>query len=516
MDLHAVALPQHEVGVDARGAEAHAEVIDQALEQLAVVARARQRDDHRGAARVRVAAAEQPHLLALQGEQRDDGAAQVVGRGGEQLVLRERVEQRDRGLVVVGALDQVLVAQDLAQLAVQQRRLARRLGVGLGREQPEHPRLAHDLALGRDPAHADVVEPDAPVHAREPVGLRDDQQVSLERAFAHLGAECVDWDGLGVLRALAVGENPQPGAGDDGDLRVGEAVLAVAEEDEVVVQQPLEEGDRLVDLVVRVARRPGPRELHHPPRAVRHRGEVLDRAADVLEHAAQRLREAFELLRLEPPVEVEVHDRLAPRGLARMQDRGDGAVSPALDAQDRMQHALDAEPVSPQPGADRVDEERPVLRVRLDDRTRRLVAMLLERRGERPHRDRLLAARGSELEQADDLPAQPLRREPAVAVAVAIDGEPPQERLREGADSRGALRGSALADQVEQGCPGGHLIPGSSAPPARRAARRPRAAGGRRTCRRTRGSPGSRSSNRPGRRRGSAPARPRACRARRC
>ena len=154
VDLHAVALPQHEVGVDARGAEAHAEVVDQALEQLAVVARARQRDDQRGAARVGVAAAEQPHLLALQGQQRDDGAAQVVGRGGEQLVLRERVEQRDRGLVVVGALDQVLVAQDLAQLAVQQRRLARRLGVGLGREQPEHPRLAHDLALGRDPPHA--------------------------------------------------------------------------------------------------------------------------------------------------------------------------------------------------------------------------------------------------------------------------------------------------------------------------------------------------------------------------
>ena len=34
--------------------------------------------------------------------------AQVVGRRGEQLVLRERVEQRDRGLVVVRALDQVL------------------------------------------------------------------------------------------------------------------------------------------------------------------------------------------------------------------------------------------------------------------------------------------------------------------------------------------------------------------------------------------------------------------------
>ena len=147
VDLHAVALAEHEVRVDGGRAEALAEVVDQALEQLAVVARARERDDQRGAAAVRVAAAEQPHLLALQREQRHDRAAEVVRRGGEQLVLGERVEQRDRGLVVVRALDQVLGAQDLAQLAVQQRRLARGLGVGLGREQPEHPRLADDLAL---------------------------------------------------------------------------------------------------------------------------------------------------------------------------------------------------------------------------------------------------------------------------------------------------------------------------------------------------------------------------------
>ena len=124
--LHAVALAEHEVVVDRVGLEALAEQRQQALQQVAVVARARQRDDQRRAPRVGVAAAEQPHLLALQREQRHDRAAQVVGRGGEQLVLRERVEQRDRGLVVVRALDQVLGAQDLAQLAVQQRRLRSR------------------------------------------------------------------------------------------------------------------------------------------------------------------------------------------------------------------------------------------------------------------------------------------------------------------------------------------------------------------------------------------------------
>ena len=156
------------------------------VEQLGVVARGGERRDQRDRAAVGRAAAEQPHAVALQRQQLDDRAAQVVGARGEQLVLRERVEQRDRGLVVVRALDQVLVAQDLAQLAVQQRRLRGRLGVGLGREQAEHARLAGDAPVVRDLADADVVHPHAPVHGREPVRLGDDQQVALERALAHL------------------------------------------------------------------------------------------------------------------------------------------------------------------------------------------------------------------------------------------------------------------------------------------------------------------------------------------
>ena len=511
--LHAVALAEHEVVVDRVGLEALAEQRQQALQQVAVVARARQRDDQRRAPRVGVAAAEQPHLLALQREQRHDRAAQVVGRGGEQLVLRERVEQRDRGLVVVRALDQVLGAQDLAQLAVQQRRLARGLAVGLGGEQAEHPGLADDLAVGRDPPHADVVHPHRPVHAREPVGLGDDQQVALERPRPHAGGQRVDRHRLRVRRARDVGEDPEPRVGHDRDRVVAEAVLAVAEEDEVVAQQPLEEGDGLVDLLVGVARRSGARELDHPPRPVGHRGEVLDRGADVGEHLAQRLLEPRELLGREPAVEVEVHDRLAPRGLARVQHRLDRAVGVALDADDRVQDAVDPDPAAAQRGAHRVDQERPVLGVGLHHRAGRLVAVLLERRREGAHRDRLGAARGGELEGADDLVAEGVGRQRPVR---AVGGEPAQEGLREGADGRGALRGGALADQVEQGRPGCHVTPCSGAPPARRAALRSRRAGGRRTRRRTRGSAGSPPSTARRRRRGSPRAGRRGCRDPRC
>ena len=105
------------------------------------------------------------------------------------------------------------------------------------------------------------------------------------------------------------------------------------------------------------------------------------------------------------PVEIEVHDRLAPRRLARVQDGLDRPVGVPLDADDRVQHALDAEPALAQRRAHRVDQERPVLGVGLHHRALPLVAVGLERRRERAHRDRLRAAGGGELEGADDLAA---------------------------------------------------------------------------------------------------------------
>ena len=79
-----------------------------------------------------VVAHEQLHLAALlEVEQPHHLGAQVVDGGAEQVVLRERLVQRDGRLVVVRALDQVLGLDDLAQLAAQDRDAAGRLGVGL-------------------------------------------------------------------------------------------------------------------------------------------------------------------------------------------------------------------------------------------------------------------------------------------------------------------------------------------------------------------------------------------------
>ena len=118
---HAVALVEDLVGVDRAGVEAPAQEGAQALEQRRVVAALGQRDDDRRGAPVGVAAAEDAPLLGLQAQQRDDRAAQVLGGRGEELVLGEGLEERDRRLVVVRALDEVLAGEDPAQLAVQER-----------------------------------------------------------------------------------------------------------------------------------------------------------------------------------------------------------------------------------------------------------------------------------------------------------------------------------------------------------------------------------------------------------
>ena len=109
---------------------------------------------------------------------------------------------------------------------------------------------------------------------------------------------------------------------------------------------------------------------------------------------------------VEPPVELEVHHRLARVRLARVQHARDAAVVVALEPDDRVQHALDADALRDELRAHRVDQERQVLGVRLEHRAGALVAVLGRRRVERAHDDRAVAARGGEVEHAGDLGEQ--------------------------------------------------------------------------------------------------------------
>ena len=298
---HALALVEHVVRLDPGRLEALPQQRGDPRDELLAVARPRQREDDRGAAAVGVAAAEQADLVgALEPDQRDDRAAQVVDRRGEQLLLRERVEERDGGLVVVRALDQVLGVERLAQLAVQQRRLRRALGVRLRREQPEQPRLADDLARSRHAAHADVVHPLLLVHRRDGVGLGDQQQVAARRALAHAGRELRQRHGGRERRPLLVAQDPEAGVGDDADALLGDVVLARAEQHEVALEQPLEEVGDLVNLVARVAGRAGAGDGDHVVDALGHRLEVGHDLAHGDERLADGVLDLLELLVVQP------------------------------------------------------------------------------------------------------------------------------------------------------------------------------------------------------------------------
>ena len=155
----------------------------------------------------------------------DHRAAEVRGVGVEELVLGEGLERRDRRLVVVGSLEEVLLAQDPRELAPQDGDAARPLAVGLGGEEAEHARLPDDVALRVDAADADVVHARAPVDRRHAVGLGDDQKVAVDDALAQALGHVGERDGARVGGGALVAQQAQARAGRDADPALGDLVL---------------------------------------------------------------------------------------------------------------------------------------------------------------------------------------------------------------------------------------------------------------------------------------------------
>jgi hypothetical protein len=348
----------------------------------------------------------------------------------------------------VGALDQPQSLEALAQLAPEQRRLGGRLGVGLGGEEAQQPRHADDLAVLVDAAHADVVHPLAPVHGRGRVGLVDEQEVAVERAAADVGRQLVEGDAAGPRerRLRLVGEDPEPGAGDERDPLLREVVLARAEEHELAPLEPRQEVDDLLHLVGLVARGAGAGQLRHPRRALEHRREVAYHDADVGQDLPDPVLEVAQLLVGEPAVEVEVHDGLAVDRSARVPDRADAPVALARRGHDRMEHPRHVQAAGAELGRDGVHEERQVVRVGLQHGADGLVAVLVPGGIERADGHRVAVARAGELEQRDHLAEQRLGRDPLRAVAA----EAAQVRARERPDRLCAVRGDLLVDQLQQ------------------------------------------------------------------
>ena len=193
------------------------------------------------------------------------------------------------------------------------------LDVRRRREQPEESALTHDATVGVERLDSDIVEVGGAVHCRAAVGLGQHEDVRITSASADLRREM----SKACARRTVVANDPEPGAlhGLEGRAVLGEEVLAVAQEREVLVDQPAEQIDGLGDLAAgngcgrSHGKRIGDRRC-----LVEHARPVLDGLAYVAEHALDRRLDGTEVSCVGLAVDLDVHPRLDDRVCRRLLD----------------------------------------------------------------------------------------------------------------------------------------------------------------------------------------------------
>ena len=169
------------------------------------------------------------------------------------------------------------------------------------------------------------------------------------------------------------------------------SVFAIAEQDEVQLQQPFEEIDRLADLrrgVAAVACR-----AISPMCCIR---SCIGSKSRTTRRTSCRIApdpplEIAAVLLVEPAIELEMHHRLAVRRVTARHHPLEAAVLVANRADHRVDQQPHAEVASRELLGDRVHQERRVVGVRLDDRAGHHVSVVVDRRHEDPHGGRMVA-----------------------------------------------------------------------------------------------------------------------------
>ncbi len=195
--------------------------------------------------------------------------------------------------------------------------------------------------------------------------------------------------------------------------------------------------------IARRARAGGLDQLGHP---VGHRLEVADRGLDVHQYDPDASLELRKLLRRQVPADLEVHDRLPDFRLPRVAHLHDAALAVALDPDHRVDDESDLEAPCAELLRDRVDQERHVLGVRLDDRADGRVPVSGESGIEHANGERCNAAAVGELEQAHDLAEELL----GIESLGDVRRDAPDVGAGELPDRLDPVRGDALADACEQ------------------------------------------------------------------
>ena len=449
---HEARLAQLERPVEGHAIQGFEQDAADAFAVLGVEAVARDQHQALDEAVERVAPHEQAQALALaQPEDPDRDVEQLAGLHLEQRVARVGLEDLLERLAVVAGRWEAGVLEHAVDLAADDRDRAGACLVRGGGVQPEEAALAARPALAVVLLDADVVEVGRAVHGRGGVGLGQHQDLRLAGEPDRLRGELLGW------RAGGFSEDPQPGAVDGLEEGVAgildQVVVAIAEEGEVVVGQPVQERLGLLG-GGRVDRRGVLVELRgQVARLGAHRLPVLGRGADLVEDLFDTPAQVVEELPVVLAADLGVEDRLGDRVIVfavGFENLEDLAVLVAADPHHRVDDQVDAVALAREVHRHRVDDERHVVGDDLDQRVRRLPAVLLELRVVDP--DLRLAGRAV-------LGQVPVRHGGAVqveriAIRQVLGRHPlvvlPHERLARHRLFRGQTLPHALADRVDQ------------------------------------------------------------------
>ena len=383
-EVHAHQRAFREERIERRDApdEGAGEVVADPRADVAVVAFARYEHQHRHEAVEAVAPRQHAHARPF--VELQDGEGEMIERvffDLKQFVARIVLQHVGQCFAGMTAWVEAGARFDARDLAAQIGNAVRGARIGGGGEQPDDALLAHQIAGRIEALDADIVEIDAPVHVGVDIGLGDDQQPRfLEERHDFRG----EFDQL-----VAVLEHAQFTQAHDAEraVKVGfqrlavEGVIAHAEEGEIVGQQPLQELDRLGDLIHRQRRRVGLEIGDDAVGALEHGAPVLHRQSHFAEHARERAHDVGARGVVRDRLEMDMDEALARAG-----GRIDGAerdkfCAVAPHAEHRMRHQLHIEPALGDLAHHRVDQERHVVVDDLDHRDRLALARFFQRHG---------------------------------------------------------------------------------------------------------------------------------------
>jgi hypothetical protein len=179
--------------------------------------------------------------------------------------------------------------------------------VGAGGVEAEESVFAHGAAVVVEHQHADVVHVARAVHGGAGVGLGQDQGVQALARGQVAGGQA--FDRARLHQVVLAAQHAQAAALHRAELAVGDLVLAVAQEGEVVVGGPAQEGLRLGAAGGVDRQRAGLEfvgDVHH---LVAHRLPVGDGLAHVRQRGQQRLLDRLHGFGVGLAVDLQVHHR---------------------------------------------------------------------------------------------------------------------------------------------------------------------------------------------------------------